>query len=230
MKTLTAATRVGISVVALCLALVGCGSSTTTETKTSTSTTITTTTSKAAPSTSAEASGPNYTIRDYIEENQILDVEVHRGDQGAPTINLPVPPGWSDAGPKTPEWAYGAIVYDTPEDPSDPPTVVAILSKLTGNVDPARILDAAPGELKNLPGYESLGDGKMTELSGFDAFQLGGNYMKDGRKRLIGQKTVVIPGQDGLYVLQLNADALEGQEVPLMDATSVIDEQTTITP
>ena len=54
--------------------------------------------------------------------------------------------------------------------------------------------------------------------------------MKDGTKRMIAQKTVVIPGQDGLYVLQLNTDGLEAQTGPLMDATTVIDEQTTITP
>ena len=54
--------------------------------------------------------------------------------------------------------------------------------------------------------------------------------MKDGAKRAIAQKTVVIPGQDGLYVLQLNADGLEDQIGALMDATSAIDEQTTITP
>jgi hypothetical protein len=41
---------------------------------------------------------------------------------------------------------------------------------------------------------------------------------------------VVIPGQDALYVLQLNADGTEDQMGALMDATSVIDEQTTITP
>ena len=29
--------------------------------------------------------------------------------------------------------------------------------------------------------------------------------------RAIAQKTVVIPGKDGLYVLQLNADGLEDQ-------------------
>jgi hypothetical protein len=49
-------------------------------------------------------------------------------------------------------------------------------------------------------------------------------------KRVIAQKTVVIPGQDGLYVLQLNADGTEDQMGALMDATGVIDEQTTITP
>jgi hypothetical protein len=41
---------------------------------------------------------------------------------------------------------------------------------------------------------------------------------------------VVIPGQDGLYVLQLNAEAVEERLGPLMDATTAIDEQTTITP
>ena len=40
----------------------------------------------------------------------------------------------------------------------------------------------------------------------------------------------MIPTNDGLYVLQLNADALDGQEGALMEATSVIDEKTTITP
>jgi hypothetical protein len=54
--------------------------------------------------------------------------------------------------------------------------------------------------------------------------------MKDGVKRIIAQKTVTIPGSDGLYVLQLNADGLENQMDPLMQATDVIDKQTTITP
>ena len=88
----------------------------------------------------------------------------------------------------------------------------------------------APGELANLPSWESLGEPNKSTLSGFDAVQLGGNYVKDGKKRIIAQKTVVIPGKDGLYVLQMNADALDGQEGPLMEATNVIDEKTTITP
>ena len=75
-----------------------------------------------------------------------------------------------------------------------------------------------------------MGDGSKSTLGGFDAFQMGGNYTRDGKKRIIAQKTVVIPGRDGVYVLQMNADALDGQEGPLMDATSVIDDKTTITP
>ena len=55
-------------------------------------------------------------------------------------------------------------------------------------------------------------------------------YMKDGAKHAVAQKTVNIPAADGLYVLQLNADGTEDQMQVLMDATGVIDEQTTITP
>ncbi len=104
------------------------------------------------------------------------------------------------------------------------------MSKLTGNVDPAKILEFAPGEIQNLPGYDGARSGSPSKLGGFDAVQLGGSYNKDGAKRAIAQKTVVIPGQDALYVLQLNADGTEDQMGALMDATSVIDEQTKITP
>ncbi|WP_231987575.1 LpqN/LpqT family lipoprotein [Mycobacterium sp. 852002-51152_SCH6134967] len=37
-----------------------------------------------------------------------------------------------------------------------------------------------------------------------------------------------IPGQDGLFVLQLNADGLEDQAEVVARATEIIDEQTTI--
>ena len=152
------------------------------------------------------------------------------GDPGSPTINLPFPPGWQDAGNRTPAWAYAAILFSDPAMAQDPPTIIALVSRLTGNVDPAKILEFAPGEIKNLPGYEGAEEGNPSTLGGFDATQIGGGYTKDGVKRVIAQKTVVIPGQDGLYVLQLNADGTEDQMGPLMDATSVIDEQTTITP
>jgi Probable lipoprotein LpqN len=233
MKKMTAVATAGLAAISLSVALIGCGSSTKTETKTSTSTSTSTSISTSTKTTSTsptQAAGPNKTIQDYLKENNIQEGPVHRGDPGSPNIDLPFPPDWSDAGPQTPEWAYGAIVYDKPEDPSDPPSIIALVSKLTGNVDPAKILELAPGELNNLPQYEPLGDNNKSTLSGFDAVQLGGTYVKDGKKRIIAQKTVVIPGSDGLYVLKMNADALDGQEGPLMDATSVIDEKTTITP
>jgi hypothetical protein len=221
-----------IAAVALGLGLVGCGSDAKTEPTTSKETTseATTTTSEAAPTTSPQAAGPNYTIVDYIRDNGIVESPVHRGDPGTPTIDLPFPPGWEDAGARKPEWAYGAILFSDPAMAADPPTVIAIVSKLTGNVEPAKILEFAPGEIKNLPGYEGAEAGSPSTLGGFDATQIGGTYTKDGVKRMIAQKTVVIHGQDGLYVLQLNADGTEDQAMPLMDATAVIDEQTTITP
>ena len=83
---------------------------------------------------------------------------------------------------------------------------------------------------RTCPDTKAADEGSPSTLGGFDATQIGGTYTKDGVKRAIAQKTVVIPGQDGLYVLQLNADGTEDQMGPLMDATNVIDEQTTITP
>ena len=41
---------------------------------------------------------------------------------------------------------------------------------------------------------------------------------------------MAIPGNDGLYVLQINADALKDQVVPLVTATDVIDRSATIKP
>jgi hypothetical protein len=232
MKSSLRAGVIAIAAIALGIGLSGCGSDTKTAPSTSktTSSESKTTTSKAAPTTTAQASGPNKTIVDYLKENNIVETPVHRGDPGSPTIDLPVPPGWEDAGSRTPDWAYGAIIFSDPAMAQDPPTVIAIVSKLTGNVDPAKILEYAPGEIKNLPDYDGAEEGSPSTLGGFDATQMGGTYTKEGVKRAIAQKTVVIPGKDGLYVLQLNADGTEDQMGPLMDVTGVIDEQTKITP
>jgi Probable lipoprotein LpqN len=223
---------IAVAAVAIGIGLSGCGSDTKSERSASkqTSAASSTTTSKAAPTSSAPAAVPNKTIVDYIKENGIVESPVHRGDPGSPTIVLPFPPGWEDAGSRTPGWAYAAIVSSDPAMAQDPPTIIALVSKLTGNVDPAKILEYAQGEIKNLPGYDGAAEGSPSTLAGFDATQIGGTYTKDGVKRAIAQKTVVIPGQDALYVLQLNADGTEDQMGALMDATSVIDEQTTITP
>ena len=230
MRKWTAGTAVGIAAIALGLGLAGCGADTKTEATTSAEATTSETTTEEAPTTSAQAAGKSYTIVDYIRDNGIVETPVHRGDPGSPTVNLPFPPGWEDAGARTPEWAWGAMVFTDPAMANDPPTIIALMSKLTGNVDPAKIIEFAPGELKNLPGFEGQGDGSASTLGGFDAWEVGGSYVKNGTKRMIAQRTVVIPGQDGLYVLQLNADGLEDQIGPLMDATTAIDEQTTITP
>ena len=74
---------------------------------------------------------------------------------------MPIPEGWEDAGDKTPDWAYGAIVYTgDPAMAEDPPSVIAILSKLTGDVDPAEILQLAVGEIHNLPSFDGPSTGK----------------------------------------------------------------------
>jgi hypothetical protein len=227
---------IAIAAIAIGIGLSGCGSDTKSEPSTSKQTSAASssaTTSKAAPAVPAPApaaASPNKTIVDYIKENNITEAPVHRGDPGAPTIDLPSPPGWEDAGSRTPAWAYGAIVSTDPAMAPDPPTIIALVSKLTGPVDPAKILEYAQGEIKNLPGYEGADAGSPSKLAGFDATQIGGMYAKDGVKRAIAQKTVVIPGQDALFVLQLNADGTEDQMRAMIDATSAIDKQTTITP
>ena len=238
MRTHSTATGSAAALIALGLALTGCGSDSKTEA--TSSSTPSSSSSSAASSSAATSSaaptatqaGTHPTIADYIKENGITETPVKRGDPGTPTVDLPTPEGWADAGPKTPPGAYGAIVFADPSVAADPPTIVAVMSRLTGNVDPAEIFKFAPGELQNLPGYESAGDGSDAKLGGFDAYQIGATYVQDGTKKLIAQKTAVIPAADknGIFVLQLNASGTEEQINPLMEATSKIDEQTKITP
>lgn len=218
----------------LSLTLAGCGSDTKTEPdaeQTTTSAAAETGTSAAETTTAApEPAGANYTIAEYITDNGITEAQVKPGAQGAPTVNLPALQGWLDAGPATPDWAYSQIVFTDPSMPPPPPTITAIMSKLTGNVDPAKILEFAPGELKNLPEYSGGNEGQPGKLGGFDAVQVGGTYVKDGKTLLVAQKTTIIPADDGVFVLQINAEGTEEQMGPLMDATAAIDDETTILP
>ena len=189
------------------------------------------TVSSSTPSMSAEpGSGPNRTLKDYVAENQITQTAVRRGEQGSPDIYIPLPWGWYDAGAETPDWAFGELLYKWPGDLDEPPNIVILLSKLTGNVDPAEVLEYSTGELKNLPDYTQVSDPNQSKLSGFDAVQLAGVYKRDGQDRLIAQKTVVIPGKGGLYVLQMNADAPKTAAPTMFAATQAIDETTRITP
>jgi hypothetical protein len=225
---------------AVAIVLSGCGSDTKTAPSTSTSSktsTSSSTSTKAAPKSKPkvaprdeDAPGPNPTIASYIAENNIQETPVKRGDPGSPTIDLPVPDGWEPAGEDTPEWAYGAIIYTGPDAGEYTPSIVALVSKLTGNVDPQKIIDLAPGELNNLPGFKALNEGEASTLGEYPAYQLGGTWTQDGETKIVAQKTVVIPGSDGLYVLQLNADGLEDQKELIGAATDVIDTDTTITP
>jgi hypothetical protein len=236
----TAITGTAAIAAAVAIVLSGCGSDTKTEPSTSTSSktsTSTSTSAKAAPSSKPkvaprdeDAKGPNPTIASYIAENNIQETPVKRGDPGSPTIDLPIPDGWEPAGADTPDWAYGAIVYTGPDAGDYTPSIVALVSKLTGNVDPQKIIDLAPGELNNLPGWKAMNEGEASTLGEYPAFQLGGTWTQDGETKIVAQKTVVIPGSDGLYVLQLNADGLENQKELIGAATDVIDTDTKITP
>jgi hypothetical protein len=216
---------IAIAAVAIGLALAGCGS----EEKTEAATTTETTSAAPLPAP-AQAAAPNKTIVDYVRESGIIETPVKRGEPGTPVVNLAIPPGWQDSGPRAPQWAWGQFVSADPAVAADPPTITALMSKLTGPVEPAKIIEFAPGEIKNLPGYEGDGTGSAAKLGGFEAWQVGGTYTRNGVKRAIAQKTVTIPGQDALFVLQLNADAPEPQMAALMDGMNVIDQHTTITP
>jgi Probable lipoprotein LpqN len=216
MKKLTAAT----GAIALGLALVGCSSEAKTEPTTSTSTSMSTT-------TSAQASGLKPTIGDYAKENGITVTPMHHGDPG-PVVDLPVPDGWSQL-PESEDAPYGGITFDAAANPENPPMVVAKFAKFTGNVDPDKIFELAPNSMTNLAGFESMVEAHKDTLGGYEALEFGGSYSPEGALTNVAQKTVVIPGQDGIYVLQLNAQALDPETGTLLDALSAIDEKTTIT-
>jgi hypothetical protein len=227
MKKTTAIGGVAIAAVALSLVLVGCGS----DNKKSATTTTTTKTSTAsvAPSTQSTAGG-NPTMATYVQENHIQETQIHRGDPGAPNINLPIPDGWANAPGEAPDWAYGgAIVYTGPEAAQYTPRIGTLMFKLVGDVDPQKILELAPGELKNLNGYKTIGEGSKSTLAGHDAYQLAGAWVDNGQAKIVAEKTVVIPGNDGLYVFQFKADGLPNQLKIVATATQVIDHNATIT-
>jgi hypothetical protein len=232
MKNIAAVATVGLATVSVSLLLVGCSSATKTEkTETaSTSASVVASSSSIPASSTAPAAGAGMTINQYITQNNIAETPFKRDQPGTPRIEFPFPPDWSLAGDKTPEWAYGAIVYDKPVDPNDPPYMYAIASKLTGNVDAAKILEYAPNQLMALPDYKPVTEPTKTSLGGFDAVQSAGTYSKDGQQRIAAQKTVVIPAKDGLFVFQINADAIDGQQGVIIDAANLIDEKTKITP
>lgn len=182
-----------------------------------------------APTTTTTTVNKALTIQDYIKDNQITEKAIAPTEQGVPIIGLPYPPGWVNAGQNTPPWSFGAILFSTPKDPNNPPNVIAAMSKLTGNVDPAKILDYAPNEMRNMGGFKAVGDPVRLKISGYDAVQASGTYIKNDAARAIIQTTAVIPVTGGLYVFQMNADAPADEQNVLVDATKVLNEQTKIT-
>jgi hypothetical protein len=194
---------------------------------TSTPISTSTATTSALP-TPAQPPGPNDTIADYLKKNNIQETAITQGTPGAPRIDIPVPEGWKPI-PEGADAQYFGIVFNTPTNPDDPPKITATVEKLTGIVDPDTLLAVAPREVKKLPGFTGSDCIKST-MSGHPACQLGGSYTKDGVMRAVAQKTVIIPRDDGTYVLQVDAGGLQDDIAALNAAATVIDEKTTITP
>lgn len=168
------------------------------------------------------------TLHRYIVDNNIPEVSFKAGEPGTPDVSFAMPPGWRSAGDATPDWAYGAIVYDKAMNPEDPPYMVAIASKLPADLDPETVLAHAPAQLNNLPGFEPFNDPRRDSISGFEAVDYTGTYLRQGQPRVIGQQTIVVPGTEALFVFQLNADAPAGEDEQVRDAAKIIDEKTTI--
>lgn len=235
MRNVLVAATAGLSAAVLSFAVVGCGSGTKTETKTSASESATT--SAAASSTADGALPPpptkdgglKQTLHDYIVAHDIAETPYKVGDPGTPTYDFDIPEGWGEID-QVPEWAYGGIVYTKPADPADPPTVTAIADRLTGDVKALDVLQYAPGLLDDLEGFTPLGEPVRSSFSGFDSLEYAGTYMNEGKKRFIDEKTVVVPAKDGsFFVLQLNGDALEGEQSVVQDAMKAINQNTKIT-
>lgn len=225
MKKSAVAMGVAIAAISLSVGLVGCGKDSKPST---TSTSTSTTTTSAAATTSAQASGPAQTLEEYLQANNIQATVVTHGTPGAPTIDLPVPEGWSQL-PESEDAPYGGISYDAPSDPASPVAFKARLSKLTGKIDTDKLLVASVGELKNQQGFDG-GDGEKSTLSGFPAYQILGSYTKNDAQRVGAEKTAVIQGADGIYLLEIAGSGPEADAQAIQNATNVIDEKTTITP
>lgn len=237
-KTLTAAA----AALAAGIALAGCTPTTEQASTVTNAPPPTVWTGSPAPATTSEHGGghgggergenkpaESATLHQYILDNKIAEVPFRMDEPGTPDIDFPIPPDWTPAGDRTPEWAYGAIVYTKAEDPDNPPFMYAIASKLTGDVDPAKVLEYAPAQLNALPEFTPIGTPRSDSVGGFDAVDFVGTFVLDGKTRAVGQQTIVIPGRDAVFVLQLNAEAPEGQEQVVIDAARLINEKTTIT-
>jgi len=191
---------VAVAAVAFGVGVVGCGSDTKTD-------------EPAAKETTSEAvatpeeTPPEMSVAEYIAANGITETPVFPNDPSAPKIELPIPYQWGRLA-NLPQGAYDAVIVADPNAGADRPRIITTVTKLTGNVDPAKILEYAPAEIQDMPNYEGAKAGTPTMFGEYDATSIGGYYTKeDGVKRAIGQVTAVIPAPDGVYMLQMNGVA-----------------------
>jgi hypothetical protein len=188
---------------------------------------------------SSVPSAPN-PLQDYLTANNIVPMLIQNGDRRAPSIDIPPLPGWSvassDVGPLY-DGCCGVFALNQPQGAAKITTTAWQLNEIGGQGDPAMILQLWPSSLELLPDWHSAGDATRITLSGFDAIRQDGSATEDGKKVILTQTLVVIPAHEpgplgalvGGYALQLDGIALAGQEGPLMDATDLIEKQTTIT-
>ncbi|GCA98066.1 LpqN/LpqT family lipoprotein [Mycolicibacterium sp. NCC-Tsukiji] len=175
--------------------------------------------------------GPNPTIASYIKEHKITEQQVHRTDPGEPKVDLPKPDGWRASGDDNPPWAYDSIIYTGPVDAANyAPSVIALLSKLTGDVDAKALMATAPGEIQNLPGFTPSGPGTETKVRNYPAYRIAGTWVSDGKTKFVAQQTVIFPSGGATYVLQLNSDGAADQTPIIQAATDVVAQQVKITP
>ncbi|MCV7000264.1 LpqN/LpqT family lipoprotein [Mycolicibacterium alvei] len=224
MRKMLVATTTGLTAAALSFAIAGCGPSGESKSTTSESTAVT----AVQDQPPKLEDGLDDTLHDYIVEHNIAEVPFKPGDPGTPTYDLALPEHWALA-TEIPEWAFGAIVYDQPRDASDPPTITAIANKLTGDVEGPEVLDYASGLLDNMPDFKPLGEATERTISGFNSVDYAGTYLHEGKTRFVAQKTVVVPGPDALFVVQLNGTAVESDSQIVLDAMQWINDRTTIT-
>ncbi|RUP34491.1 MAG: serine/threonine protein kinase [Mycolicibacterium sp.] len=183
---------------------------------------------KPAPPVLVGTPGNYQTIATYLKSNNIPEVLVHRNEPGAPVVTMPMPPGWADAGPQTPAFAYQSIVYNGPSAGNYRPSATALISRLGPNADAQKILDFAPGELNNLPGFTATDTGTPGTVDGHKSFQIAGSWNSNGVTKLITQNTVVIQDGTGLYVMQINIDGVADQAEIIKQITEAIDRDTKI--
>lgn len=215
---------------AVMIGFTGCASSDTSDNVDPPSTTVAAASSSSSSAASSPAPTPGAapTIAEYLEQNNITQTMVKRGEPGVPELNLPMPAGWADVGADTPKEAYGAIYLQAAAQAPNPPAIIARMARLDGNADPAKLLEYAPNAVTRAPGWDGPTTGRPSTLGGFDAVQIAGIATLDGGPTFVARKTVVITAPQNLYLLALDAQGPLDQQQALMEAMRVIDEQTTI--
>ena len=217
---------------ALSVVLAGCDSGKDASASTNSATSASPTPAATGADAGSKASdGPNPTIASYIKEHKITEQQVHRTDTGEPKVELPKPDGWKATGDDNPPWAYDSIIYNGPVDAKNyAPSVIALLSKLTGDVDAKALMATAPGEIQNLPGFTPSGPGTETKVRDYPAYRISGTWVSDGKTKFVAQQTVIFPSGGATYVLQLNSDGSVDQTPIIQAATDAVARQVTITP